>query len=134
MLFRSGKDQSEFCISTRVLPQGWTSVETLFDSPVDWSDYSGISFLITADRSDFPYTVALYSMQTQIDKTRHMTSLHTTTDSVNNGETVTVNWSDLEPFDDEPYNPEQVGGIFFAFGSDALEQGEICISQLTLIN
>lgn len=134
IILMSGRDNSEFCIRTRVIPLGWTSVETLFESPVDWSDYSGFSFYMTADTSDFPYTVALYSMQSRNDKTRHMTSLHTTPDSVNSGETITVHWSDLEPFDDdEPCNPEQAGGIFFAFGSDVEVQGEVCISQLILV-
>lgn len=129
-----GKDLSEFCIRTRVIPLGWASVETLFESPVDWSDYSGISFRITADTSGFPYTVALYSMHPGNDKTRHMTSLQTTAEMVNSGETITVFWSDFTPFDDDiPYNPERSGGLFFAFGSDVEEQGEICISQLILI-
>lgn len=125
-------DKSGFCIDTRVEPVGWTSVETLFPSPRDWSGYSGISFHIKAEKPGFPYSIALYSMKNKDEKRGYLKALKTAGGS--EGETVTVLWKDLASFD-EPgsMDSQRAGGIFFAFGSDQQETGKVCISQITLI-
>jgi hypothetical protein len=126
-------DKSRICIKTRVNPGGWTSVETLFDSPRDWSGYSGISFQIQADTPDSPYTIALYAMTSQHDKTRYVQDL-TTGQASPGGDTVQVLWTDLVSHEAEgSYNPSQAGGIFFSFGEEINKETEICFSQISLI-
>jgi len=126
--------RSGFCVDTRVEPGGWTSVETLYAHPRDWSGYLGISFRITTKHPDLPYSLVLYELGGQDQKTGYHKSLITRGDGAASGETVTVPFSDLSPLDGtETFDPGRAGGLFFSFGSEKEEKGTVCISQIGLI-
>lgn len=122
------------CIHTRVQPAGWTSLETLFPSPRDWSDYSGISFHINTDRPALRYSIALYTITGEYEKTGFHKSFITLHDTTQSGETITVPFNELEAMEGVGrFDPSKAGGFFFSFGSDREEEATVCISEITLI-
>lgn len=128
----TGDRADSFCVETKVIPGGWTSVETLSDKIRDWSGYSGISFMISANREGIPYSLVLYEAEGPEGKTGYSVARTTGPDSRGTGELVSIPWSDFSPMEGTGvFNPKLGKGLFFAFESGDGNQERICIYGLS---
>ncbi len=129
-----GDTPGSFCVETSVLPGGWATVETLADTPQDWSSYSGISYIITADRENTPYSLVLYDAAGPEGKSTYSVSLTAGTEAASAGETVSIPWSDFSPMEGvESFHPDRARGLFFSFESGDGSPARVCIRSLSLI-
>jgi hypothetical protein len=129
----TGEDPSSFCVETTIVPGGWATVETLSDEPEDWSAYSGISYVISAEREGIPYSLVLYAGEGREEKTGY--SVSKSTGPVNTGaeELISIPWSEFPSLEGEGvFNPDISRGLFFSFEGGDADPLHICISNVSL--
>jgi len=133
IVLSAGDSAGSFCVETTVLSGGWATVETLADIPQDWSAYSGISFVVSSDRDNTPYSLVLYDATGPEGKAMYSVSLSANTDPVSAGEPVSIPWSDFTPMEgSESFHPDRARGLFFSFESGDGSPVRVCIRDLTL--
>lgn len=129
----SGDEPASFCLEVTVIPGGWATVETLADEPQDWSEYQGISFSITADHDEVPYSLVLYDAQGSEGKTGYGVSRITGPGADSDGEEISIPWSSFESLEGAgEFQPDIARGLFFAIETGDGEPVRICISGISL--